>query len=227
MDRPDRTVRVGNALAQRAQQLPVLLRHGVANRVGDVDGRGAFGDHGLDHATQKIRIRAAAVLGRELDVVGEFARKPHGQLRLLEDLLRAHAQLFLHVQRRSGDEGMDALGGGRRERLGGARDVLVVGARQRTHRRILDHGGDRPNRLEVAVAGGRETRLDDIDLQPLQLLGDAQLFLARHRSARTLFAVAQGGIENDQAVHGCLPKSISLPASDSADTKKLELWGKG
>ncbi|MEK7737962.1 MAG: hypothetical protein AAB319_09445, partial [Pseudomonadota bacterium] len=37
-----------------------------------------------------------------------------------------------------------------------------------------------------------------VDAHFFELAGDAHLLLPRHRGARTLFAVAQGGIENYQ-----------------------------
>ena len=70
----------GMRLAQVADELAVQLGHGVADGVGDVDGRRAFGDHGLEHPAQEIRIGAVAVLGRELDVAGEVAGEAHRQL---------------------------------------------------------------------------------------------------------------------------------------------------
>ena len=47
VDRPDGLVRIGNALAQAADGFAEHFGHGVADRVGEVDGGGAFGDHAL------------------------------------------------------------------------------------------------------------------------------------------------------------------------------------
>ena len=81
------------------------------------------------------------------------------------------------------------------ERLARAPDIVLVGARQRAYRALLDRLGDRPHGLEVAVRRGRETGLDHVDAQPLELARDAHLFLARHRGPGTLLTVAQSGIE--------------------------------
>ena len=86
------------------------------------------------------------------------------------------------------------------ERLGGARDVAVVGARQRADGRFLDRRGDRADGLEVAGRGGGEAGLDHVHPQALELAGDAHLLVLGHRGAGRLLAVAQGGVENDQAV---------------------------
>src|SRR5690606_3105143 len=71
--------------------------------------------------------------------------------------------------------------------------------------RILHGAGDRLHALEVTVGAGGEAGLDHVDLQALELARDAQLLVARHGGAGRLFAVAQGGVEDDELVcHGVL-----------------------
>ncbi|MNS97555.1 hypothetical protein D3C72_1318920 [compost metagenome] len=200
MHRPDRLVAVGNALAQHLDEVAVQLRNGVADGVGHVDGGGALVDHGLEHAAQEVGVAAVAVFGAELDVGDLVAREAHGQLGLLMHLVGRHAQLLLHVQRRGRDEGVDAPTRRALQGLGRARDVAVVGTRQAAHRRVLDRVGDGLHGLEVAVRTGRKAGFDDVDPEPLQQLGDAQFFVARHRGAGRLFAVAQSGVENNELV---------------------------
>src|SRR6185312_4202796 len=48
----------------------------------------------------------------------------------------------------------------------------------------------------------RKPGLNDIDAHNIQRLGHQQLFLEVHRHARRLLAVAQGGVEDDDAVLG-------------------------
>jgi hypothetical protein len=65
------------------------------------------------------------------------------------------------------------------------------------------------HRLEVAIGAGCKSRFDDIHPQALKLARDAQLLVAGHRGPRRLFAVAQGGVENDELVsHGRTPVSM-------------------
>src|SRR6185436_7195932 len=95
---------------------------------------------------------------------------------------------------------MDAGTPGRFDRLGGTVDVFVRRTRERAHG-ALGHGlGHRLDRLEVTVAGGREPGLDNVHAHALELLGDTQLFVARHGRARALLAVAKRGVKNDQLV---------------------------
>ena len=109
VDRPDGLVRIGNALAQAADGFAEYFRHRIADRVGEVDGGRAFGDNRFQHAAQEVFFRAAAVFRAEFDVVGVLARVADSLLGLFQHLFRLHAQLDLHVQRRGGDEGVDAL----------------------------------------------------------------------------------------------------------------------
>jgi hypothetical protein len=108
MHRPDRFVGVWNALAKVSNQLTEELGHRIAHRIGDVDGGGALADHVFNDPAQKINIRAAAVFRRKLHVVGELARETHSKPRLFVHLLGRHTEFFLHVQRRGGNEGVNA-----------------------------------------------------------------------------------------------------------------------
>ena len=67
----------------------------------------------------------------------------------------------------------------------------------------LISGGDLFDRVEIAVADDREPGLDDIDVEARQLPGDLHFFAQVHGCAGALFAVAQGGVEDDDFVgHG-------------------------
>jgi hypothetical protein len=197
-------------LPQLADELAELLRHRIAHGVGDVDRGRAFLDDRLEHAAQEIELRARAILGREFDIRAGIAREAHREPRLLVDLLGRHAQLLLHVQRAGRNEGVDAPGLRSLQGVDAALDVAVVRAAQAAHGRVLDNVGDRAHRLEVAVRRGREAGLDHVDAHALQGTRDAQLLVARHGGARALFAVAHGGVEDDQIflAHGLIPRRV-------------------
>jgi hypothetical protein len=120
-----------------ADEVAVQLGNGVAHGVGMLM---VVAPSAITASTTRpgSPFRAVAVLGRELDVVAQVARKAHRQPGLLQHLFGRHAQLLLHVQRAGGDEGVDAAAGGAGQRLGGAADVAVVGARQRADGGVLD-----------------------------------------------------------------------------------------
>ena len=86
-------------------------------------------------------------------------------------------------------------------RLAGPVDVLHAGrARQPGDGRLLDALGDLAHGLEVAVRGDREARLDDVDPHLVEEVGDLDLLLQRHGGAGALLAVAQRGVEDQDAV---------------------------
>ena len=79
---------------------------------------------------------------------------------------------------------------------------FMRGAGQAADHRVLHHLADLGDGLEVAVGGDREAGLDDVDAHLVEHFGDLQLFLQGHRGAGRLLAVAQGGVENENAVAG-------------------------
>src|SRR5712692_8372432 len=212
MHAPHRLVRVRYFFPDFSYQFAELLRYGITDGVGNVDGGRAFLDRRLEHAAQEVELRARAVLGRELDVRAGFPGVAHREPCRLEHLLGRHPELLLHVQRAGGDEGMDAPGSFRvLQRVDAALDVAVVRAAQAADRRLPDGLRDRAHRLEVPVRGRGEARLDHIDAHALQRPRDAQLLVPRHGRARALLAVAHGGVENDESVvaHGMIPIRLS------------------
>ena len=89
---------------------------------------------------------------------------------------------------------------GRLDRLAGAVDVLGRRAREPAYDRVLGALGDLVDGGEVAFRSDRETGLDDVDAHVVEQLGDFELLLVRHGGAGRLLAVAQGGVEDDDAV---------------------------
>src|SRR6185312_12056692 len=94
----------------------------------------------------------------------------------------------------------DALALGRLDRLGAAVDVLEGGARQAADDRVLRALGDLVDGGEVAFRGDREAGLDDVDAHRVEELSDLDLLFVGHGRAGALLAVAQGGVEDDDAV---------------------------
>ena len=77
------------------------------------------------------------------------------------------------------------------------RDVGFDGAGEAGDDRVPGALGDGGDGLEVALGGDRETRLDNVDAHGVEHLGDLQLVFKIHGRAGRLFAIAQGGVEND------------------------------
>jgi hypothetical protein len=143
---------VGHPRPDRSEELPRLVRRGVAHRVGQVDRRRAGLDDGFDDAAQELEIAARGVLGRELDVRGVLAREADGFDRRLEALVARHAQLGLEVEVRGRDERVDAALGRRLDGPGRALEVGAVAARQARDHGTADLGGDGAHRLRIGRA---------------------------------------------------------------------------
>ncbi len=95
---------------------------------------------------------------------------------------------------------MDARVPGRLDRLAGAVDVLDAGAGETADDGALGALGDLVDGGEIAVRRDRKAGLDDVDAHVVEQFGDFELLLMRHGRARALLAVAQGSVENDDAV---------------------------
>ena len=79
-------------------------------------------------------------------------------------------------------------------------DVLGNGSRQRGDHRPLNLGGDATAGLEVAGAADGEAGLDDVDAETGELMGDLDLLVHVERETRCLLSVAQGGVEDVDAI---------------------------
>src|SRR5262245_10262882 len=95
---------------------------------------------------------------------------------------------------------MHARAGRVADRLAGAVDVKLTGAREAGHDRVLDSACDLRDGGEVALGGYREAGLDDVDAHGVQELGDLDLLLEGHGGAGALLTVAQGGVEDEDAI---------------------------
>src|SRR4029078_3318678 len=102
--------------------------------------------------------------------------------------------------RRGVEDGVDARALRRPDRLGAAVDVLEGGAAEPADHRVLGAGRDLVDGGEIAFRGDREAGLDDVDAHVVEQFGDLELLVVGHGGAGALLAVAQGGVEDDDAV---------------------------
>jgi hypothetical protein len=224
MHRDHRLVDVRHAVPDHPDQIGEFLGVGVAHRVRDVDRGGAGLDRALDAAAQEIVLGARPVLAGPFHVVAVAPRAGHAVDHRLVHLLGRLLQLDRHVQRAGRDEGVDAFPGSGLERLGGAVDVGAAGARQRADHAVLDLLGDLVDRAKVALGRDRESSLDHVHAHLLEQIGDLQLLGDGHRGARRLLAVAQRGIEDDDAV---FVRGGVAPRRGGYGTRRLGRHGPG
>src|SRR5207248_8998833 len=116
----------------------VLVRHRVADGVGDVDRGGPRLDGLLDDLGEEVELGARGVLRRELDVGAVGARPADALDGPAEDLVLGHVQLELAVYGAGGEEDVDARARGLGQGGPGAVDVGVVAARQAADYRAVD-----------------------------------------------------------------------------------------
>ena len=199
MDREHRLVRVGNAGEQLADGVTELLGNGIAHCVRDVDGGGAGIDHCLDDAAQEIQLGTARILTGKLHIPHMIAGMFYRRHRMLDHLIRRQAQLVLHMDRAGRQEGMNAPGFCPGQGFCRPVDIRRLGTGQGANGGFAHGVGNGLHRQKVPLAGDGEAGFDHIHLHPFQGLGDTQLLVLIHGGAGALLAIAQGGIENNQA----------------------------
>ena len=178
----------------------VLVRHRIADGVRQVDGGGTGCNRGLHAFAQIVDRGAGRVHRRPFDILDQVAGLRHRRGDDFQHLGLALAHLMRQMDRGSGNEGVDAAPPCVAHRFAGTGDVAGNGARQTCDHRVLGALCDLRDRLEIANRSDREAGFDDIDAHLVEHLGDFELLLESHGGARALLAVAQSGVENNDAV---------------------------
>ena len=182
-------------------QLAHFVRRGIADGVRQVDDGRAVLDGGVDDLNQEIGIRAGRVLAGELDVAGILLGVLDHFCRARQHLFGRHFELILHVERRRGEENVDARVGSILDGFPCAVNVLLRRAGERGDGAVAHRLRDGLDALKVAGGGNCEAGFDNIHLQALQTLRHLDFFLQVHRAAGRLFAVAQCRIKNLNLIH--------------------------
>ncbi len=143
---------------------------------------------------------AGRVFGRELHIVHIGARQANRGVGLFQRLRPRDLQLVLQVNVRAGEEYVDARAVRPFQRSRGRLDIFAAGAGKGGDARAAHLAADAADGGKVAGRRDREAGLDDIDAQGFERMGHAQLFRGGHAAARGLFAVAQRGIEEENAI---------------------------
>ena len=150
--RPDHLVGIGHALDQLPHGFGILPGDVVADGIGHVDRRCAGLDDFVKNPNQEVEFRTPGILGRELDVARILARPADRPNRLFDHLVGCHSQLLFHVDGRSGNEGVDAAGIRRPDRLARTPDVVLIGTCERADRRLLDGLGNRLDGFVISLS---------------------------------------------------------------------------
>jgi hypothetical protein len=185
---------------QPPDQFEVFTGRGEADRIRHVDRAGTGLDDGAEQLDEEVGFGARRVFGRELDVLAQGTRLAHAGDRTLDDLGLAHAQFHFAMDRARRDEDVDARLRGVLQCCGRGADIGLVAARQPANLRIADTACDRLHGVEVVLGCIRVTGFDHVDAERLQRFSDAQLLRPVQGAAGTLLAIAQGRVENPQAL---------------------------
>ena len=182
--------------------MTVLSGHRVPDRVRNVDRRGAGFDRRGGNVHEEVQLRARAVLRAELDVLDKLPRVRDLLAGDTGNLAHCLLELVLAVNLRGRTEHVNASARRALERFTGPSHVGRHRPSQSRHRCPLRFLTDQAHRLEIALAGDGETRLDDVHTHRIQMPGDLDLLGDVQRGPGRLLAVAQRGVEDSDSVHG-------------------------
>ena len=175
--------------------------HGIAYGVGNVDGGGAGFDGGLDDLGEELGFGAGCVFWGKFDVVDEGFGEGDAFAGEAKDFFAGFFEFELSVDCGGGEEDVDAgAGASGFEGGGGGFDVAGQAAGEAGDDGAVDLGGDFVDGLEIAVANDGETGFDDVHIDACELSGDFEFFAKVHAGAGALFAVAEGGVEDDDLI---------------------------
>eukprot|EP01137_Pigoraptor_chileana_P015167 Opistho-2@70777 len=203
--RPHDLVCAGRVFHEVSDNLPILLRGVVPDRIRDVQSCRAGFNGRTQNSDKKVPVAASSILGAKLDVGAETTRIGHGPLDLGNALLARYLQLVLQMDVACCKKSVDAVEGSVADGVVGAIDVLLLGPCKSAYyhwlcgrtaiRQRSDFGRNAPHRIEISFRGNREPGLAYCHTQPRQLARNLNLLVARQRHSRRLFAVTQSGIE--------------------------------
>src|ERR1700686_1668763 len=195
MHRNHNFVDARNFLMQSANQLPVFLRHGVANRIRNIDGSSARPNNRFHHLAQKRDISSRSILRRKFHVRTQRLRVSNRIPRLLQTLLACDSQLVFQMNVGGREKNMDARVGRSLQSLPGAINISRASASQPRNNWTPHRSGNPLHRLKVAIRSDRKARFNHVHAKSIQLLGQSQFLLHIHTAARRLFAISKRSVE--------------------------------
>src|ERR1700741_4674692 len=195
-------IRIIQVLPHLQEHLAIFLGHGEADRVRQIQHRGAVLYRHCARPAQKFDFGAAPTLGRKFHFSDEIPRQLDHRTDGFERLLARHVEFYLQVKIRRSQKDMHARRLRGLQSLGGRQDVVFSGPRQGGNRDFFHFTGHSHYGFQVAFRRNGEAGLDDVDTERGELVRHTDLFIRIHREAGRLFAVAERGVEDAYVAHG-------------------------
>ena len=141
VDGEDDVAQAGDELVEPLQERGELVRHRVADGVGDVDRGRTLLEGDRAHLGGELDLRARGIHRRELDVLAQRAGVGDGRARLTEHVRARALQLVDDVDVRRGDEGVDPRSLRVAHRVPRRVDAAICGGSRRFKRGGLSRAG--------------------------------------------------------------------------------------
>ena len=174
----------------------IFVRHAETRCVWDVTNGSTSLTYSIDHTSQILVVSTTCILGIELYIVNKATCILHCCDSTLDDFLTVAVEFVLDVRITRTDTGMNTLTLRILQGLNSHIDIFLDGTGQCTDCWPCHSLRDFDNRVVVAWTGYRESCLNDIDSQHLQLLGNLNLLYRVELATRYLFAITQCCVKN-------------------------------
>jgi len=215
MHRKNRLVNVRHMLLEILDNIKVLRRNGIANRIGNIHHFGTGGNNLFHHLSKKGKTGPHRVLGRKFHIRRITRSAPHGGHGSIEHLLFTHLELVFHVNVTGGDKSMNpGPFPGWFKSLPGTVDIQIAGSAKSGNLTVVSRLGNPFDSFKIPFGSDRKSCFDDIDIQFFELNRDTQLLVDIHTGTGRLLAIAQGSIKNLNSldvIHVTSRKSVVHP----------------
>ena len=199
MDTDNGLIDIGHFLANIANNAAKLTRNCVAHSIGNIDGCSTRLNSSFDHVEEVLRLCTRGIHRRKLHIL---AMRP-GSCNCINSHLQDLIGRFAHhrnMERRCPDKRVNARSWRIFQGFTCAVDIFENCARQTANNRAFDLVCNAPHSIVILIGRYGKSRLDNIDIEPRELMGNFNFFAQRERSPWCLFRISQSGIKNNDAV---------------------------
>ena len=174
----------------------VILWQTITCSVGYVNNCSTCLYDGLYDSCEILIVRSTGILSIEFNILNILLGILHCPYSPIKDFLTIRIELILYMTVAGTKPGVNAFALSKLKAVGRNINIFLLGTCQRTDCRPCYSLANLNNRVEIARTGYRESGLNDINTQLLQLLCYLNLLDSIQLAPRNLLTITEGRVEN-------------------------------